>query len=309
MITESLPPGADGIPAMTTTAEREAYYRLARDLTVTGAVIEMGAWLGASTVYIAAGIKDSGASRTLHVYDRWAWDPSHTRKVKAWTKDHLGAGYRAGPIPDANSMFATFGANLGPLIELVDVHRGEITNVLWRGGPIAMMVMDAPKRRKEISRVLTALGPSVQPGAKMAWQDFAHFPSYEIVACLHRLQDYLTFDEGIAPGTTAIFTVKRPWPASAVYEAAFSAASWSGEEIKSAWEAWTRRLPAYQRPRFRCGAALFLCDIGHASAGRALLREILAECGAEVLPKWRYLREHRGNLASRYAPLFEEIPA
>ena len=305
---ENLPTGADTIPAMTTTAEREAYYRLARDLKIKGSVIEMGAWLGASTAYIAAGIKDSGADRKLHVYDRWVWDPSHTRKVKDWRHHHRGDGYRDGPVPDANSMFATFKENLGPLIDLVDVHRGEISNVFWRAGPIALMIMDAPKRRREISRALTAFGHSIVPGARMAWQDFAHFPSYEIVACLHRLGDYITFDEGVAPGTTAIFTVRHTWPSSAVSEAAFAAAAWSPDEILTVWDSYARRLPEPMRARFRCGAALFLCDTGRAAEGRMALREILRTSADEVLPKWRYLKEHRSNLASRYAPLFDELP-
>jgi len=310
MITsQSLPPGADAIPAMTTTAEREAYYLLARYATQPGSIVEMGAWLGASTAYIAAGIKDSGIARKLHVYDRWVWDPSHARKVKAWVKDHLGAGYRDGPMPDAATMFGTFKANLGPLLDLCEIHRGENSQVFWRSGPIALLVMDAPKRRREIARALGTFGPSIAAGCKMAWQDFAHFPSYEIVACLHRLSDWIAFDEGIAPGTTAVFTIKKPWPTSAVTEAAFSPSAWTHDEILSVWEVYARKLPEAMRARFRCGAALFLCDIGMPTEGRAVLRQILADSAPEVLPKWRYLAEHRSNLATRYAPLFEELPA
>lgn len=302
---ESLPQGADAIPAMTTTAEREAYYLLARYATAPGSIVEMGAWLGASTAYIAAGIKDSGIARKLHVYDRWVWDPSHTRKVKDWRKDHK----KSGDMPDANSMLGTFKANLGPLIDLVEIHRGEISQVFWRGGAIALLVFDAPKRRREISRALGTFGPSIAAGSKMAWQDFAHFPSYEIVACLHRLTGYIEFDEGIAPGTTAVFTVRKPWPTNAVSEAAFSPSAWTHDEILATWEAYARKLPEATRARFRCGAALFLCDIGMPTEGRAVLRQILKGSAPEVLPKWRYLAEHRSNLATRYAPLFEELPA
>jgi hypothetical protein len=212
-------------------------------------------------------------------------------------------------MPDANSMFGTFKANLGPLIDLCEIHRGEISHLIWRGGPIALLVMDAPKRRREISRVLSTFGPYIQPGAKMAWQDFAHFPSYEIVACLHRLSGYIEFDEGIAPGTTAVFTVRKPWPTSAVSEAALAQSTWTYDEILNVWENYARKLPEAMRARFRCGAALFMCDMGWPQEGRAVLRRLIADSAAEVLPKWRYLAEHRSNLASRYAPLFAELPA
>jgi hypothetical protein len=39
----------------------------------------------------------------------------------------------------------------------------------------------------------------------MAWQDFCHFPSYEIPACLYRLRDHLEFVEAVVPGTTLVF--------------------------------------------------------------------------------------------------------
>ena len=43
------------IPAMTTEEERMLYYRLAKEGAPLGAVVEMGAWLGASSAFIAAG--------------------------------------------------------------------------------------------------------------------------------------------------------------------------------------------------------------------------------------------------------------
>jgi predicted O-methyltransferase YrrM len=54
--------GVPPIPAMTTDAERECYYRLAKEAAGKGAIVELGAWMGASTAYIAAGIRDSGAA-------------------------------------------------------------------------------------------------------------------------------------------------------------------------------------------------------------------------------------------------------
>lgn len=308
---QKLPEGATTIPAMTTEAERLAYWRLAREQAQKGAVIELGAWLGASTVYIAAGVRDSGAREKVHVYDRFVWDPSHERKVIAWHKDHPSDGYRAGPMPNRATMLDTFKQNLGALLPFVEVNQAEIKSLKWRRGPVALLVCDAPKRVKEISSVLGELAPALVPGSRMAWQDFAHFPSYEIVACLTRLLDrgYVKFDEGVSPGTTAIFTVVKPWNPATVSESALALQTWNAGEVKAAWEAWVPRLPDPMRPRFRCGAAMFLCDIGAAGEGKKLLAGVLKQWPAEVLPKWRYLAEHRQNLAARYTPLFDVIEA
>src|SRR5690606_34032410 len=63
--------GRPAIPAMTTDAERHRYYELAKAAAGKGAIIELGAWLGASTAYIAAGIRDSGVPAKVHVYDKF----------------------------------------------------------------------------------------------------------------------------------------------------------------------------------------------------------------------------------------------
>lgn len=307
-MTEVVAPTADAIPAMTTLAERQAYYRLAREMAPRGAVVELGAWLGASTVYLASGVRDSGENRKVHVYDRWHWDASHERKVIAWRKDHPGEGYCDSPMPTAGTMFERFEANLGDLRPFVKSHVGEITAIKWDGGQISLIVFDAPKRVKEIVSVLKVFGPHVCEGTRFAWQDFAHFPSYEIVACLYRLKDYLTFDYGVAPGTTAVFTVKEPWPWEAAVKGEISLSTWSPDEVISAWDHWTRKLPEYMRARFRCGAAMFLCDIGKPSEGQALLRSVIKDSAVEVLPKWNYIRQNRSDLAKRYAPLFAELP-
>jgi hypothetical protein len=77
-----LPESARAIPAMTTEAERQCYYRWALNQAAHGAVVELGAWLGAATAYIAAGVRDAGADTRAQVYDRFIWKPSsHDKKA------------------------------------------------------------------------------------------------------------------------------------------------------------------------------------------------------------------------------------
>jgi hypothetical protein len=113
-------------------------------------------------------------------------------------------------VPVGPSLEA-FKDNLGPLMEFVEPHQGKIEQMQWGKEPIALLVTDAPKRVPAISAVLTKLRTRLQPGAIMAWQDFCHFPSYEIPACLYRLRDHLEFVEGVVPGTTLVFRVKSQW--------------------------------------------------------------------------------------------------
>lgn len=275
---------------MTTQEERECYYRLAREQADKGVIVEMGCWLGASTSYIAKALQDSGASRKVHVYDRFQWDPSHEAKG-APSRDLLGS----------------FKQYLGPHIEHVEIHQGEIAGMKWGEDAISLIVFDAPKRVPAISAALTAIAHAVRPGTLMAWQDFAHFPSYDIPACISSLGSKVEMVEAVYPGTTAVFRVVEPWSAQDVSERALALTRWTADEIEQAWWDWGQKLHAGQRPRFACGATMFLHDIGETEQAVATLRTIVADYGAEVMPKWRYLARQRGGLTRKYAPLFAAV--
>lgn len=295
--------GRPPIPAMTTDAERECYYRLAMEAAGNGAIIELGAWLGASTAYIAAGIRDSGANAKAHVYDKFQSKPAHAAKVKLFF-DREGID----PIPVGHARKA-FESYLGPLLKHVEVHEGQIETIISSREPIALMVTDAPKRVKAISAVLTRLRKPIVPGTVLAWQDFGHFPSYEIPACLWRIRKHIEVVEAIVPGTTVVFRVKSQWHADEVSEQAFALKAWTPQEIDAAWAEWLTDVPAEKAALFRSGQPLFLCDIGHADEATLRLKRILDDASNDVLPKWRYLHSVRPDLVARYKPLFDLLEA
>jgi len=69
-------PDLPDIPGMITPAESRFYYWLtSRGYTGAGAVVEVGTWLGRSTAYIAAGLRDAGFPEHLHCFDRFTWYP------------------------------------------------------------------------------------------------------------------------------------------------------------------------------------------------------------------------------------------
>jgi hypothetical protein len=286
---------------MTTDAERECYYRLAKEAAGKGAIVELGAWMGASTAYIAAGIRDSGVQTKAHVYDQFVSKAGHIEKVRAfYDKKGIDA------VPVGPSLEA-FKANLGPLMRWIEPHQGKIEAMNWTGGPISLLVTDAPKRVPAISAVLMALRDALQPGAIMAWQDFCHFPSYEISACLYRLREHLEFVEAVVPGTTLVFRVKSQWDVGEVTKAALDLRRWTPEEINDAWGYWASYVPREKQALFECGQTMFLCDIGNADFAVPALALILAEFPGAILPKWRYLKANRPDFRIRYAPLFDYL--
>jgi hypothetical protein len=287
---------------MTTDAERECYYRLAKEAAASGAIVELGAWMGASTAYIAAGIRDSGVSAKAHVYDQFISKAGHIEKVKAfYDKNGIDA------VPVGPSLEA-FKSNLGPLIRFVEPHQGKIEQMQWGDEPISLLITDAPKRVPAISAVLTKLRHALRPGAIMAWQDFCHFPSYEIPACLYRLREHLEYrTEAIVPGTTLVFTLKTQWSSEEVSLDTLALSRWAPAEISKVYEHWQFHVPAEKQPLFDCGGAMFLCDIGFPENAVEWLAWVHRDHADAILPKWRYLKAQRPDFRTRYKPLFDYL--
>jgi hypothetical protein len=293
--------GMPAIPAMTTDAERQCYYRLAREHARRGEVVELGAWLGASSAWIAAGMRDSGTVKRAKVYDRFEAKAPHADKVKRWCAAHGVAEVAKG------TPFDQFKVNLGPLLKYVEPVKAEIGSIRWGDNPVAVLICDAPKRVREVSAVLTNFRHGLQPSSVMAWQDFCHFPSYEIPACLYRVRHHLEFVEAVVPGTTMVFRVKSQWKAHEVSQTAFDLGTWTVESISAAWSYWQRFVAEEKRPLFRCGAALFMCDIGEPEEAVDWLRKMYPNDAEHIVKKWRYLKEQRPDFLIRYAPLFEYL--
>jgi methyltransferase family protein len=289
------------IPAMTSDAERDCYYRLAKEAAGKGAVIEFGAWLGASTAYMAAAMRDSTGGK-MHTYDKFLSKQGHIDKVKEHFKKR-GMDLSKAPVGDA---FEQFKKNLGPLMQYVEPHKGEISNQKWDGGPIALIVNDAPKRARVISAMLANFRSGIHPGTVMAWQDFCHFPSYEIPACLYRLRDHFEFVEAVYPGSTLVFRVKSMWEPEEATAAALGD-GWSVSEIEKAWAYWLEKVHPDKREVFRCGKAMFLCEIGEYSLAVEALVDIVETNDRVALKKWRYLHKRRPDFLTRYAPLFQYL--
>lgn len=290
------------IPAMTSDAERECYYRLTKEAAGKGAVLEFGAWLGASTAYMAAALRDSGVTEKMHTFDKFLSKQGHIFKVKEHYEKR-GIDISKAPVGDG---FEAFKSYLGPLLEYVEPHRGAIEHAKWGNEPIALIVNDAPKRVPAISAMMTNFRGGIRAGTVMAWQDFCHFPSFEIPASLYRLRDLFEFREAVYPGSTLVFNVLTPWKAEQVSREALSK-DWTPQEISEAWDYWLERVAKPKADTFKCGRAMFLCELGHHELAVEALAEALSRQDRPALKKWRYLRERRPDFLTRYKPLFQYL--
>jgi Methyltransferase domain len=278
------------IPAMTTMLERGYYYHLALEAAGKGGIVELGAWLGAGTEAIAQGIRDSGFKNKVHSYDRFRWDP----------RTH---GPKAGGLK-VEDLYKTYKANLGPLMEFVEPHKGEIESYTWSGEPIALMICDAPKRLKPVAHVMSAFGPHLMPGATMAWQDFCYPPAYAIAACLYRFRNRMEYRDAV--NDTVSFRIREPWKAELATVERLDPANWSADDVLEAVAYWRSVLPHEQNISVLCGATLFLSDLGYPDQGRTILRPLI-KADPKLEEGLLHIKKTRPILANRYKALFREI--
>lgn len=145
----------NGIPAMTGADVREYIREIGRGWTGQGVAVECGAWMGASTVALAAGLKEGGYDRVLHAYDRWSANKSEVDKAAA-------AGVEIGL---KENLRARFLANAGAVGVDVEAHACELVFVKWwEAEPIEVFLLDAAKWEPGFSAVLRAFGPYWLPG-------------------------------------------------------------------------------------------------------------------------------------------------
>jgi len=158
------------------------YYRwLGRFFTGAGAAVELGPWLGRSTLHIVAGLERSPGfrGRRLHVFDDFVWRSS-------WMD-----GYFTGTPPADGACFQSlFERNLGSTVARVVVRRcrfgdaehGEAAPPLtWTNGPIELLYIDCGRTYAVNQAWYETLAPSFVPGTTVVvmqdWQTYKEIPA------------------------------------------------------------------------------------------------------------------------------------
>lgn len=267
-----LPPLPE-VPGMTSEAEgRYLYWLTSRAYMGAGAVVEVGSWLGCSTIHLAAGLKEAGHHRSLHCFDQFQWRHGHHMKA-------------ALPLRTGDDFQPYFERNVRLFYPYVQVTKTTIRDISWRGGPIEILFLDAPKTLVDLASIFAAFGPSLVPGLSLVvFQDYQHFPSYPIPAVVGRLESELALQHVVMPGATVSFEVVRPLDYDLAQPVAWNFARWTRDEAVAAWARILAPLPPVARSRVAPGLALLLYD----SQGKKAAREVLAEMGRgeEMAAEW-----------------------
>jgi hypothetical protein len=195
----TLPKAVYDAPTMLSYEERELLYVLARDYARgDGAIIDAGCFLGGSTIALAAGRAENRRARRgrpIETYDLFELDGSYKHSYPGLVAD-IGVG---------ESMLPRFEEVLGPLLEHVAVHAGDICRDPWDGGPVEVLFIDICKSWEINDHVVGEYFPALIPGRSVVIQQ----------DLIHEWLPYLTITMGLFADAFELVDAV-PW-CSAVY--------------------------------------------------------------------------------------------
>jgi len=146
----------DGIPAMTSPQVHAYLTQLGRSWTGQGTAMELGCWLGASSVALLRGLAQAGYNMPYWAFDAWNVNKDQIPKAKA-QGCHLILGQ------NSELMFLN---NVRPVYSDIISCRGSLPATLTKydNQPIEFCIFDAPKAEPTFTECIKRLSPHWIPG-------------------------------------------------------------------------------------------------------------------------------------------------
>lgn len=248
-------------PGMISESERRFLYWLASSKhTGAGEIVEIGTWLGCSTMHLAAGLRDAGRGQKLYSHDDYIWRPGMAEKSGL-------------TIEEGASFFPNFLGNVESLRSHIEPKVASAIELGWTDGKIETLVIDAPKSWRTIRRLFKQLAPFFIPGkTRIAFQDYLHFPSYELAIYVASL-DVLEPQVVVLEGSTVMFLVTDEVPEERVSDL-FSYKKFDAAQIDRLWRGILGFLPKEACNKLALAYPLTLWQLGHHSKAEARLAEM-----------------------------------
>jgi hypothetical protein len=175
-----LPAEAASVPTMLTSEEGKMLAWLGEHyFQGQGAVVDLGSFLGGSSVRLASGLERSGRAWTMHCYDRFTID-ENLKKRYLYSAGH--------PEFEGLDMFHVFNNNVEQFAPKVIAHQGDIVSSPWTKDPVEILFIDLANNVKTYTFVLANFFSSLIPGRSLIVQhDYIYFRLPWVVAAMELL--------------------------------------------------------------------------------------------------------------------------
>ncbi len=214
------------VPTMLTLDEQKYYLWLTREWAQgAGAIVDLGAFAGGSTACLAEGQKQAGRTQPVHGYDKFVVNDFDVFRGRYETylsgPPASESGLDAPPLPpcDGDDLRPVVEALLSPWRDTVRLHKGQIEDMAWTGGPIEILVLDASKAAATTDRMSETFFPHLVPGRSViVQQDFLWWQQPWIAAQMAMLAEHFQ-PVAFVPNFSVSFLCTRPVDADAMRQA------------------------------------------------------------------------------------------
>jgi hypothetical protein len=207
---------------MLTYEERRMLYYLALNYyTGQGAIVDMGAYLGGSTICFAAALQQSS----------FAKPPIHSYDLFRLSKFELELHFRDNPPKDLKTR-ETFDENLRDYRHLLNVHEGDVLDFPWEEEErIELLFVDIAKSYNVFDHIVLSYFPSLIPLRSLViMQDYlwTSGPWHHVV--MEKLSDYFEyiFDTNV---NSEVFLLTQDIPQETLRQCAWTAIPY-GEKVE-----------------------------------------------------------------------------
>jgi hypothetical protein len=166
----------------------------------TGAIVDLGCFLGASTISLAQGLALNSKIRQkqIHAYDLFIGDEFY----EAWAKGKQVEGL----LTAGGSFLPEFLRRTQKWRDQIVVHEEDLRYARWEEEPIEFLFIDAMKSPELATAIASEFFSQLVPGQSyVAHQDFAHYYTSWIHLLQFRLRDCFEVIADIPGSGTVVF--------------------------------------------------------------------------------------------------------
>jgi hypothetical protein len=179
-----IPKWSNNYPTMLTHEEMRMLAWLAMHVKVDGAVVDLGCFLGGSSVSLAWGVSKGSYERAVYSFDHFNID-EHGKYLYLYKRGH---GFFPGT--DAFPIFEKF---TKPISDKIIPIKGDVLDYNWDKENISILFIDLAKTKQLNDHILYNFFPQLLPGSIIVQQDFLFFRTPWIYPTMHKLSDSIEF--------------------------------------------------------------------------------------------------------------------
>lgn len=222
------------VPGMTQLDElRYFYWCCAQFHRPSRRVVELGPYVGRSTMAMAAGLRRSGEPNGKVVsIDCFRWNPWCLENTMAYTVDGLSDAQRARldhttlHPKDGDTFLPIFELYTEPMRDWIEPIAAALETYEWSGEPIDVLLIDAAKSWSALDQIVRQFFPCLTDGAAVMHQDYKHFFTFWLHPVTERMieRGVLTVAENVTgtPTQGFRFNKRRDFRVDDYLQAAFT---------------------------------------------------------------------------------------